>query len=882
LERLVPEFQETKRRLVELVAFIKKSVARLHLTPLRDLSLGKIMAVFDAGGFYQVDHLVGRLSSLMRDVEGPARRYWETVKGFEEVWGREARECRDTISEAATLRNDLDYLFGKLIEARYGELVPGEYLTTDQLHDKWIGPRRRGASGAVRKPVILLIDSMRLDIWRQLVKPALERDYAVEESLGLARLPSETRVSRRCLFAGKPPAEVSTSGMESDFLAAELTRFYAVPTSLSKVRAERPGMVFGVETKDKLTYAAVFDFPDRLSHEVDWDPHMLQDALRPLIREVRAVLSQAGTDALVFIAADHGHNRLRGGSPIYLDDADDVGYHAAYVSKKIEGRNAAHVFQIPAKTLGHASPGWYVFPKPGFYLRRAQDTAGRPGAGYRHGGLSLFEVIVPLAVLRHREASTSVYIQAQLRGSAVTAVESRIDVSLSVGPRETGKSYGFKNLSYYSYMLSGGRATPAALFVHGSTGKPGLVAQFDTLVFDEIAHTEFRDPTATVSIFKDYMEYGNFSLGKFQVKGEASVVFIGNIDILGKVPHSKYEHLFEPLPEELVDTALFERIHGFIPGWEMPKLTDASFANGYGFTLDYFAELLHLLRTTLLPVDPATRYVLHHAKSRDAEAIQKIVRGLMKLLHPDGKATDAELAEYVVLAAECRQRVKDQLSIIAPGEYQQYTVECQLNGSRLPAAPPERTRRRALQLPRDPQIGVVVGLAVSGDTAGTIQLIEVIAQKGHGALNRLGSMGKNMKESVKAAYDFVSHRRKSLQIVTEFKDGYDLSVLALQGGVPKEGPSAGLAFAIGIVSVLTQRRVRNDVAVTGEITLHGNILGVGGLAQKIAAARDAGAKKVILPKENQREVEDYPPDVSRGLRLVFVEKADEAFQEAFL
>jgi ATP-dependent Lon protease len=453
---------------------------------------------------------------------------------------------------------------------------------------------------------------------------------------------------------------------------------------------------------------------------------------------------------------------------------------------------------------------------------------------------------------------------------------------IELGPRETGKSYGYKNLSYYSYMLSGGRATPAALFVHGGTGKPGLVAQFDTLVFDEIAHTEFRDPTATVSIFKDYMEYGNFSLGRFQVKGEASIVFIGNIDVLGKLPHEKYEHLFEPLPEELVDTALFERIHGFIPGWEMPKLTDASFADGYGFTLDYFAELLHLLRTTLLPADPADRYRLHNAKSRDAEAIHKIVRGLMKLLHPDGRATDEELAEYVALAGECRQRVKDQLSVIAPGEYSQYTVEYQINGIRAPAAPPERNRRRALHLPTAAQIGVVVGLAVSGDSAGTIQLIEIIAQKGHGALNRLGSMGKSMKESVKAAYDFVSHRRKSLQIVSEFKDGYDLSILALQGGIPKEGPSAGLAFAVGIVSVLTQRKVRNDVAVTGEITLHGNVLGVGGLAQKIAAARDAGAKKVILPKDNKREVDEFPPDVSRGVQLVFVEKADEAFQEAFV
>ena len=91
-----------------------------------------------------------------------------------------------------------------------------------------------------------------------------------------------------------------------------------------------------------------------------------------------------------------------------------------------------------------------------------------------------------------------------------------------------------------------------------------------------------------------------------------------------------------------------------------------------------------------------------------------------------------------------------------------------------------------------------------------------------------------------------------------------------------------MAFAIGIVSVLTQRKVRSDVAVTGEITLHGTILGVGGLAQKIAAARDAGSRKVILPKENKREVDEYPPEVSRGVQLVFVEKAEEAFREAFV
>jgi len=453
---------------------------------------------------------------------------------------------------------------------------------------------------------------------------------------------------------------------------------------------------------------------------------------------------------------------------------------------------------------------------------------------------------------------------------------------IELGPRETGKSYGFKNLSYYSYMLSGGRATPAALFVHAGSGKPGLVAQFDSVIFDEIAHTEFRDPAATVSIFKDYLEYGNFSLGRFQVKGEASVVFIGNLDVLGQMPHEKYEHLMEPLPEELVDAALFERIHGYIPGWEMHKLTDESFAVGYGFTLDYFAELLHLLRNSLLPSDPAGRYRLYNAKGRDVEAVNKVVRGLMKLLHPDGKATDEELSEYVLLAVECRQRVKDQLAVIAPGEYPPYTIEFALNGHRIPVVPPERSRRRAIQVPREPQIGVVVGLATVGEAHGTLQLIEVIAQKGHGALHRLGSMGADMKESLQVAYDFVSHRRKAFNLVSEFKEGYDLSVLALPTSVAKQGPSAGLAFAIGILSALMQRKVRPDVAVTGEVTLKGNVIGVGGLAQKISAARDAGCRTVIVPRENEREVREYPLEISRGLRLVFIDKAEEAVEEALL
>jgi ATP-dependent Lon protease len=175
-----------------------------------------------------------------------------------------------------------------------------------------------------------------------------------------------------------------------------------------------------------------------------------------------------------------------------------------------------------------------------------------------------------------------------------------------------------------------------------------------------------------------------------------------------------------------------------------------------------------------------------------------------------------------------------------------------------------------------------VGLAVTEDGAGSLQLVEVVAQRGHGALHRLGLMGTAMKESVKTAYEFVAHRRKAFEIIPEFKDGYDLSVLALQGAIPKEGPSAGLAFAAGIVSALTQRRVRNDVAITGEITLHGNVLGVDGIGQKIAAAKQAGARVVILPKDNEREARELPGYLTDGVRLSFVDHAEDALKDALL
>src|SRR5262249_38502147 len=168
--------------------------------------------------------------------------------------------------------------------------------------------------------------------------------------------------------------------------------------------------------------------------------------------------------------------------------------------------------------------------------------------------------------------------------------------TIELAPRETGKTYIYRNQSYYVTVLSGGKATPASLFINNATGKVGIVGSRDVVVLDEIANTDFTDPKALVSIMQGYMQDPNFSRGKKEILTFASIVLVGNIDIQAKLPHEKYYHLFEPLPDFLQVEAFIDRLHGYVPGWEIRKIHPASLAQDYGFITDYFCEIMHELR----------------------------------------------------------------------------------------------------------------------------------------------------------------------------------------------------------------------------------------------------------------------------------------------
>ncbi len=179
------------------------------------------------------------------------------------------------------------------------------------------------------------------------------------------------------------------------------------------------------------------------------------------------------------------------------------------------------------------------------------------------------------------------------------------------------------------------------------------------------------------------------------------------------------------------------------------------------------------------------------------------------------------------------------------------------------------------------QIGTVTGLAWTA-VGGDILFIEAIKTKGKGKLLLTGQLGDVMQESAQAAFSYAKARSVELGIPDEVIDNFDIHVHLPEGAIPKDGPSAGITMATALVSVLAQRPVRKDVAMTGEITLRGNVLPVGGVKEKLLAARRAKLKTVILPAPNQRDLEDLPQEVVDDLNFVFVEHVSQVFAAALL
>lgn len=178
------------------------------------------------------------------------------------------------------------------------------------------------------------------------------------------------------------------------------------------------------------------------------------------------------------------------------------------------------------------------------------------------------------------------------------------------------------------------------------------------------------------------------------------------------------------------------------------------------------------------------------------------------------------------------------------------------------------------------EIGIVRGLAWTSVGGDTLQ-IEVNVMPGKGEIQLTGHLGDVMKESAQAGISYIRSVSKECGIPKEFFKENDIHIHIPEGAVPKDGPSAGITMATAILSAITKKKVRADVAMTGEITLRGRVLPIGGLKEKLLAAKNAGIKTVCVPKENKKDVDEISTEITKGLEIVFVESMEEVREIAF-
>lgn len=242
---------------------------------------------------------------------------------------------------------------------------------------------------------------------------------------------------------------------------------------------------------------------------------------------------------------------------------------------------------------------------------------------------------------------------------------------VELGPRGTGKSHLFQQVSPYAYLLSGGQTTVAQLFVNNASGQRGLVTQHDVIAFDEIAGIRFKDRDG-INVMKGYMANGEFARGKESIRAEGGMAFLGNFDV-DVTAQLRRGHLLGPMPEAMRDdTAFMDRLHAYVPGWDIPAVGKEHKTDHYGLVSDLLAQWWHELRSQNRFIGVRERIRANDSwRGRDTEAVDKTIDGLLKLLYPDPEAvvSTEDLTWAARVATVARRRVKEAQAHIGADEF---------------------------------------------------------------------------------------------------------------------------------------------------------------------------------------------------------------------
>ncbi len=462
-------------------------------------------------------------------------------------------------------------------------------------------------------------------------------------------------------------------------------------------------------------------------------------------------------------------------------------------------------------------------------------------------------------------------------------VESNFNI-VELGPRSTGKSFVYKELSPYAVLISGGQGTVAKLFVHGSTGKVGAVGQWDAICFDEATDKIFKDRDA-IPLMKDYMESGSFSRAGSggEITGAASIILNGNINQPVETV-LQTSHLFSPLSEEVnSDTAFLDRLHCYLPGWEMIKFAPHHFTANFGFSTDYFSEALKSFRKVTY-TDALEEYFTlgSHLKQRDTKPVKKIVSGLIKLLHPDGVYSKDDIQEYLEFAMEMRRRVKEQLKRIGGMEFWDTNfswIDKETQEEFFVGLPEEKGSHLIENTPLSP--GVCYTSTSDGENIALVR-IETVAVAGSGKLNITGVKNTSVKENIKNTYQYIKANEKTILNERHSLKSYDITIQVsnLLGAAITSG--IGSAVYVAIVSVLYKKNLKAGLAVLGNISVGGAIERAANFADKVTMLSENGAKTVIVPMDNLAELSNVPPTVLGDTDVPFYQNNHLLMQKAIL
>jgi ATP-dependent Lon protease len=454
---------------------------------------------------------------------------------------------------------------------------------------------------------------------------------------------------------------------------------------------------------------------------------------------------------------------------------------------------------------------------------------------------------------------------------------------VELGPRGTGKSHLYQQISPYAHLVSGGKATVARMFVNNSSGQRGLVCLYDVVCFDEVSGVSF-DQKDGVNIMKGYMESGEFSRGKESIRAYGSIVMVGNFDV--DVQHQqRIGHLFGPMPPEMRnDTALMDRIHCYLPGWDVPKIAEPIKTNHFGLVSDYISECWTRLRSQSRVSTLQGRVTFGGALSgRDQNAVSKTISGLLKLVHPspDDPVSDEDLEWAVRLALECRRRVKEQQKRIGSAEFRntQFSYTLGKDGVEKFVVTPELQSED--HIGRDPLPPGQVWTISAGtqDEGSGLYRIEVTEGPGSGVKILNLPSPPAFSEAVKYAEANLFSRSNEL-VGDRNPREHEFSVQLRAYDASKAGQSLGVAALMAMCSTLINRSLRGGLVVVGGLNLGGSLELIHNAIDVVELAVEKGANLVLMPVTARKQLVDLSDEMATKVNVLFYSDVREAFVKA--